>query len=398
MKKLSFIFIASFCHFAMCSLLAQNQGGGQSDEIIIANNQILYNLTEVIDKNGDMTRGFLFGLKSDSLILIRNEEKYFYSLKDIINIEIEYNRKNYKGLLIGSFAGAYLGNILFFTADEQPTAYWDNQDAGAKAAVSLLFALVGGGIGYLIDLAVEEGEGSNSFDFNMNDDKWQTEFERLKNFLIGNEQENRIHINFSLSQVKTRYSEMENNATLNHYNYYNHVTSFNLLRKIQVTYSLLSFLDIGGSVCWFGEPSFYYYYPYSYTGELTGNGSQTYEGVGYYATAVYYPLKSFLPKTISWNIGTGIGIGNVNYLFEEMRTIGTYPNITEEQTSKKIDESVFSAMISSQIDIFLVNELSLGFIVDYIYVPGEMPAIPETDIGTKSLSNFSYGASLGFHF
>ena len=349
-----------------------------------------------------MSRGFLFGLKSDSLVIIRNEEKYYYSLRDLINVEIEYNRKNYKGLLIGSFAGAYLGNILFFTADEQPTAYWDNEDGGAKAAVSLLFAFVGGGIGYLTDLAIEEGEESSLFDFDVDNEKWVEEFERLKNFLLGAEQENPIHINFSLSQVNTRFAELKkNSSTLNNY-YYNSyqggTTSFNLLRKMQLTYSILNFLDVGGSICWFSEPSFYYYYPYSYTGELTGNGSQTYEGVGYYATAVYYPLKTFLPKTISWNIGAGIGIGNVNYSFEEMRTIGTYPNITEERTSKKIDESVFSAMISSQIDIFLINELSLGFVVDYIYVPGEMPAIPDTDIGVKSLSNFSYGASLGFHF
>jgi len=299
--------------------------------------------------------------------------------------------------LIGSFAGAYLGNILLFTADGQPTAYWGNQDGGAKAAVSLLFAFVGGGVGYLIDLAVEEREGSNSFNFNIDNEKREEEFERLKNFLIGAEKENLIHISFSLSQVKTRYSDIENSTPLNPYYSHVAVTSFNLLRKIQVTYSLLSFLDIGGSVCWFGEPSFYYSYPYSYNG-LNGNGSQIYEGVGYYATAIYYPLKTFLPKKISWNIGAGIGMGSVNYSFEEMRTIGIYPDITEEQTLKKIDEAVFSAMISSQIDVFLINELSLGFNIDYIYVPGDMPVILDTDIGEKSLSNFSYGASLGFHF
>ena len=55
-------------------------------------------------------------------------------------------------------------------------------------------------------------------------------------------------------------------------------------------------------------------------------------------------------------------------------------------------------MISSQLDLYLLDELSLGFVVDYIFVPGEMPAIPNTDISTKSLSNFSYGVDLGFHF
>ena len=75
MKKKTFMLITYFCYFAMCTAFAQHPETDQSDEIIIANKNILYNLTEVVNKNGDMINGFLFGLKSDSVIIIRNEKK-----------------------------------------------------------------------------------------------------------------------------------------------------------------------------------------------------------------------------------------------------------------------------------------------------------------------------------
>ena len=399
MKTTFKIFFFLFCLTIFLQVSSQGQEDSLSDDLIIANKQILYNITEVIDKNGNMSLGFLFGLKSDSLILIRNEKKDYYWLKDLVNIEIEYNRANYKGLVIGSVAGAYLGNIIFFTADEQPTAYWDNEDAGGKIAASLLFAFIGGGIGYLVDIALEDGQRNNSFNFYVEEIQWLEEFERLKEFLIGEEKENKININFNLSQVKTRFSEFDNSNDLSSNYYYGGVTSFNLLRKIQITYSLLNYLDIGGAICWFGEPQFYSYsYAWSPTTNESVNMSQQYEGSGYYASAIYYPFKSVFTGIVSWNIAAGIGLGNVNYSFEYIRTINNYPEITEEIITEKIDKNVFSAMISSQLDLYLFDELSLGFVIDYIFVPGEMPAIPNTDIGTKSLSNYSYGASLGFHF
>ena len=403
MKKIFNILVVSFSLAIPGSLFSQERESASLDDFIIANKQLLYNLTEVIDKNGNKSVGFLFGLKSDSLILIRKNEKYYYSLKDLLDIKIEYGRKNYEGVVIGSIAGVYLGNLIFFNADGQPTAYWDNEDGGLEAGASLIFAFVGGGIGYIIDIASEGGQEIFSFSFNVNDTEWVQEVQRLKEFLIGIERENMVNINFSLSQVSTRFSEIEDNSSFSQNYYYNSnysgVTSFNLLRRIQVTYALLNYLDVGGSICWFGEPSFYSYsYKYTPNGTESININQKYEAIGYYASAVYYPLKYIFPKVLSWSISAGIGIGNVNYSFEYFRTIEKNPNIIEEETTKTIDENVFSAIISTQLDLYLINELSLGLVVDYAYVPGEMPAIPDTDIGESSLSNFSFGAALGYHF
>lgn len=403
MKTIFDLFMIFFCLAMLVPSFSQEKESTLPDELIIANKQVLYNLTEIIDKGGKRSSGFLFGLKSDSLILIRSNEKTYYSLKDLLDIEIEYDRKNSKGVVIGSFAGAYLGNIIFFDAEGQPNAYWDNDDAGAKAAGTVLFAFVGGGIGYLIDFAAEASYIIFSFRSDVGNTEWVEELQRLKEFLIGVESENIININFSLTQVSTRFSEIEDNPSMLTNNYYNinygGVTSFNLLRKIQVTYVLLNNLDVGGSICWIGEPSFHSYsYNYSPSGSESINIAQKYEAVGYYVSAVYYPFKTVFPKILSWSICAGIGIADIDYLFNYRKTIENYPNTIEEDSTKSIDENVFSTIISTQFDLYLINELSLGFVVDYIYVPGEMSAIPNTDIGERSLSNFSFGASLGFHF
>jgi hypothetical protein len=403
MKKIFNLLAFFFCLVAPVSSFSQEKESAPPDELIIAKKQVLYNLTEIIDKGGKRSTGFLFGLKSDSLILIRSNEKTYYSLTDLLDIEIECDRRNFKGVVIGSFAGAYLGNLILFDAEGQPTAYWDNEDAGAKAAATVLFAFVGGGIGYLIDAAAEVRQENFSFRSDVGDTEWIEELQRLKEFLIGVERDNIININFSLTQVGTRFSEIEDNPSMLTNNYYNTnysgVTSFNLLRKIQVTYALLNYLDVGGSICWIGEPSFHSYsYNYSPSGSESINISQKYEAVGYYASAVYYPFKTVFPKILSWSICAGIGIADIDYLFNYRKTIENYPNTVEEDSTKLIDENVFSTIVSTQFDLYIINELSLGFVVDYIYVPGEMSAIPNTDIGERSLSNFSFGASLGFHF
>ena len=155
-------------------------------------------------------------------------------------------------------------------------------------------------------------------------------------------------------------------------------------------------LEVGGAISWFGEPSIFWH---SYFGGGTNvTVTQMYDGVGYYALTVYHPFASTFSKLISWSIGAGIGMGSVDYYFEEMRTVGSYPEITEEETSKRIDKTVFSALINTQFDLFLIKQLSIGLMADYVFVPGEMPAIPNTDISERSLGNFSFGFALGFHF
>ncbi len=363
-----------------------------TEGLVTANKNLLYNLVTVVSVDGDVSRGFLVGTKADTLILFKDEQNAEFPVRKLLTVTINTQGNNLRGLLIGGILGMYLGNLAFFQVENQPTAYWRGESEGWKAIASILMAFVGGGVGYLIDISTQDN--TEEFTFSGDKEDQIKELDRLKAFLKGEQlMESKVHLGVQMSQVNTRYSEIQGDENNSYYYGYDEVTSFNLLRKIQLTYQIQEDLEIGGAISWFGEPSIFWYSNFG-----GGSVTQTYDGVGYYAVAVYHPFALTFSKQISWSIGAGIGMGSVDFSFEEMSTVGSYPAITEEETSKRINKTVFSALVNTQFDLYLIKELSIGLMADYVFVTGEMPAILNTDISERSLGNFSFGLALGFHF
>jgi len=367
-----------------------------TDGLIIANKDLLYNLVTVVNVDGNVSRGFLVGLKADTLILFKDEQNIEFPIKELLTVTIEIERDNLKGLAIGSILGVYLGNLAFYQTEDQPTAYWQGEDEGVIALVSVLCAFVGGGIGYIIDIGTEND--TEEFNFGGDEQEQIKELERLKAFLKGDQLvESKFHLNVQMSQVNTRYSEIQRDENYPSY-YYDEdkVTSFNLLRKIQLTYFILEDLEVGGAISWFGEPSIFWQY-IEYDSSITV--TQTYEGVGYYAVVAYHPFRSIFTKTFSWIIGGGIGFGNVDYEFQkEKEKWGEYPENTKETTTARIVSNFFSVLLYTQFDLYLFDELSIGLAADYIVLPEKMYAIPELNLVERNLGNFSFGLSIGLHF
>ncbi len=349
---------------------------------------LLYSLVILQEKNGEFSTGFLIGLRSDTLVIHSKDQNRAIAINDLISISIETKGKGgMRGVAIGGILGTYVFFLAFMQAESEPFAYWQNDSPGGQAILSLLGTLLGGAVGYAIDLST--GESTEIFNFSGDDVNRSEELQRLKEFLTGNKSPSKIHMNFQLAQVSTRLSESENNINDYYYSYRN-VTSFNLLRRIQLTYSIFDELEIGGAVCWFGEPSLNWYSYFNNTQEGS-SGYQTYEGTGFYAMAVYNPFYSIFPATISWKVGVGIGIGNVGYEFSEYYTQG-------DTTIASIKRSLFSAVLYSQFDLYIYDSFSIGFVADYVYLPEDIPGIPDLDISSRNLGNFSFGFTLGLHF
>jgi len=359
---------------------------------------LMYNIVTILDKKDNNTRGFLVGLRSDSLLLINNKKTFGIAIADIIHISIEKDHSNLMLFTSGAFLGMYLGNLIFFQAESQPTAYWSGGDEEGKLAASLLFAFIGGGIGYIVDLGLEKSD--ETFDLSGENSQRMKEVERLKKFLFSDETTKQVHVTVQFAQIGTRYSEVEglSNSPYPSHSHYNEVTSFNLLRKLQVTYSLFNSLYVGGAISWFGEPRANWFSNYFYSEQQSYQGAQSYEGTGYYAVASYQPLKSVFSSSISWKIGAGIGLGNVNYEFLNVVTTGSYPNRISDSTIVKINESMFSGLLFTEFDLYLFDEFSLGLVIDYIYLPKEMEPIQQLGIDKRNLGNFSIGATIGLHF
>ncbi|MBT8386357.1 MAG: hypothetical protein KJO12_03005, partial [Ignavibacteria bacterium] len=360
-----------------------------SHNLEIINKDILYSLVIAQEKNGNFSTGFLIGLKSDTLVIHSKDQNRDIAINDLISISIETPAKGgMRGVAIGGILGTYVFFLAFMQAENEPFAYWQNDSPGGQALVSSLGALLGSAVGYAIDISPDES--TEIFNFSGDDANRNKELQRLKKFLTGSESASKLHLNFQLSQVSTRLSELENDQ--NGYPYsYRDVTSFNLLRKIQMTYSILDELEIGGAVSWFGEPSVSWYNYTSGTNE-NSSGEQTYKGTGYYAIAVYNPFHSIFPETLSWKVGAGIGSGNVDYELTEFRNSGFTQGDT---TIASFNKSLFSAIIYTQFDLYLYDMFSLGLVADYIYLPKEIPEISELDIRSRNLGNFSFGLTLG---
>jgi len=290
--------------------------------------------------------------------------------------------------------GTYFFYAAFWQQEDEPFAYYEMDAPGGQLLVSVLVgAFLGSGIGYLIGNGI--GETKETFEFIGSDENKLKEYNRLVEFLTGNAPAPKLHIYFQLSQVSTRLSEEEDNNDLSPFAY-GHITSFNLVRKIQLTYSILDELEVGGAVCWFGEPRVEWN-SYSSTTYSFSSAIHTFEGVGYYAIAVYNPFKSIFPKSLSLNLGLGAGTGNVDYkLSSSISEYYGYP--PSDTTIANFNKNLFSVMFYTQLDLFLYDSFSIGFIADYIYLPGVIPGVPELDIDSRNLGSFSFGLTLGLHF
>lgn len=391
MKKNIVLLIILLISFSM-ELLGQNdiENVKMKEELILANPQLLHNIVVVTDKQGNANRGFLIGLKADTILFSRQNEQYRYSLKDLISVTIDVEPSNTKGLLIGGVIGAYIANIAILRAEYQTFAYMSDHELWRSVIFSFLFGAAGGSIGYLI----EANSAKVEIDFIFSDDqkKWESEFERFRRFIMGTEKEKLLHISIQLSQVSTRLSEL---ADAEHYYYYD-VTNFNLMRKFDITYSVFNKINLGLAICWFGEPSFedWSFEELNYTSILV---QQKYEGIGYYAVGTYEPFQGFSPD-VSWKFGLGIGLGNIDYHLNTLKENYIEGEYLAESFETKISKNIFSGILYTNLDFYLNNVLSLGFSADYVYLAKTMPAIPELNVGKSNFGNYSLGINISLNF
>ncbi len=392
MKKYLFIiFIILYFLFSIDSSGQNNTEDKKRQEtMILANSKLMHNIVVVTDRNGNVNRGFFIGLKADTIIFSRQNEQFKYSLKDLINVTIDVEPSNTKGLLIGGVLGMYIANISILRAENQPFAYMNDDGLWRSVIFSLVFGSAGGGIGYLI----EANSAKEQIDFIFSDDPliWKKEFERFKQFIIGEEQEKSLHISIQLYQVSTRLSNSNDPKQ-----YYYEAKNFNLMRKLDVTYSFFNKINLGMAICWFSEPSFHdwVYEELNYTSIFV---KQKYDGIGYYAVGTYEPFKKVIYQTVSWKVGMGIGIGDIDYRENRLKENYVEGENSSETFETAINKSLFSGIIFTNLDFYLNNSLSLGFSADYVYLAETMPTIPELNIGKSNFGNYSLGLNFSLHF
>lgn len=374
-----------------------------SDKWLKIDDKLINHIVTVTDKNMKVVKGLLTGIKGDSIYLNNRNQIVGLSLKSILSLSIESKSSNYFATVAGAFSGMYLGTVLFLTSGNHPAKYLEYDGPGVLALYELLFATVGGGVGYLIDQGIKQD--LETFYFEGDNDEVEKEINKFKNFVAGESEYKKIKLSINFAQVETRKSELPENPN-NYYNYFydfRDIHSFNMIRNLSITYNAFDNFDFGIAVNWFGEPTFSYYrYTYEQNQSTSSTINQEYEGKGLYLVSKYLPFKNILPDIFEFSIGTGVGFGEVDFRLSRNKTISNYfqEPFSEEtiNETKNINKTLFGYLLTGELLVKLYPSLSLSLYGDYIHLPETMPAIPEFNLKERNLGNLSYGLGIVFSF
>lgn len=351
--------------------------------------------TFVFRRNQKAVSGYFAGIAGDTLILFSGGRREKVLRKDLRKVVVNTERNFWKSGTYGMLVGIYLGNLIFFQADNQPTAYLES---GKEILPPLaLFAGVGGGMGYLFGSTLQQ---EKTFDFTGSEVEKQKSWGKLHRLSRNEIYANKIHLTIQAAQVYPRASKHYKNQ-LEHagFNLGYPPGKFNLLRKMQFTISATTATELGAAVLWFGEPAIggFRYEDGVY---VYHNVIQQLEGRGVYALGIYHPLGGQRQKRYRWQVGVGAGMAKVNFSLNA-RSYRNSPLYDVIVSTRGLAKTVFSGMVFTGFNFHFSKNLSLGLIADYAYAPPERaPAVAEAKIPAQKLrlGNASLGLTTGLHF
>jgi len=324
-------------------------------------------------KNGPLYRGYGFLVKQDSIKLFTMGGKQKFNKNQISKITIETDKKSYKNGFAGLYLGILLGNILLYHENYSPTAYIDNEtDNIFYWLMNIVFAGAGAGAGYLIDAV-----STTSLEFNLQGEinDWQ----RLKS-LHSHKVDPSGNWYFTIQsawvypRIKNIYEKSlkENGFSSSDYFYYHYQESsiFNLLRKVQLTYSLNHSFEVGAAVFWQGEREWETYNNVNSTHIQFSN-----DITGYYAVGIYNLLSFQSTQFINLKLGLALGSANTNF---KITMFSWYHG--NNNFNHKIKKSLYSQIVFTEMLFKPIYGISFGFTADYSETPAQtIPKIPFID-------------------
>ena len=354
----------------------------------------------VFSPHHDAIRGKLVEVRNEYVVVLTSEREVMVPFSEISRIILTHEQRSPSGPLYGMVLGGYAGMYLVATARGQG-GYVESRSGWGSGTIFFAFISLaaGGGMGYLVDPGLTTKD--EVFDFTGSDEEQLAEQSRLALAVRGELRESKVHFTIQGSRVYTSVPTISLPRSFE----YSSVTKFNLLRRAQVTYSVLPRVEAGIALVWFGEPaqSVSAYQSLGNGDSKSYTGSQTFEATGKYVVALYRPLHQILKPPLGVRIGGGLGSASVE--FNRKVSVSTYmqgggPSVQQTSTFNVSDNFLVGYLVG-QLDIELSEGLALGLVADKVFGPSrKAPGVPEANIPPQTVrfENASVGFTINLHF
>jgi hypothetical protein len=371
---------------------------------------------ELYQKEGSAIGGLLLGVGRDSLTIASNHTVRI-ARSNIDHIIVLPSTSERSGFLVGGTALSYLGCASILSANGQPAVFlWNAATTGEIGAVLGLGFLLGGAAGALFDNA-EPPE----MDFILNSPDGDANWLLLQDFFAHRSFAKRIHLSVYLGHTGTPATEQLDKAATksgyvktisDYYNYFDYnydrniqaADEFNMMRRIELTYTLRPDVEVGVALANLGEPTHFWQHS-----ELDSTGSfrpfhqmhQSLFATGYLAEASYKHLLNPRSPRVELLGGVGLGVAHVTFNRELDSSFYYYSTPGAALDSYDFDEVEPLVMVMLQARIFAMSNFSVSLYGDYALLAGPtVSAFPIAGIPEQHLniSNGSYGFSIDYHF
>ena len=346
-------------------------------------------LARILTRNGVMKTGWFLGTQGDTLLVDIGRKSERISKTDLLQVEIETNPQKGKAALAGMLMGIYAGNAMVFKADNQPFLFLRQNEQGEVALYSALFGILGGTIGYLAGAATDH---NIKFDFSGDVVSAEKAWQELVKGESTIAKHGVVHFAMLGAWVTGPLPSPGAQQSSMYYYGYSGGSRLNMVRKLQLTYSLTDFLDVGFACLWLGQPSVS-----TFSSTSNGYTNVSLEGTGQYAVGVIQPLWKLGWQAAQWDIGGGLGIAH--YDFNATTTyFYSYDGTQQPPTTVEKTQSTFSTLLFSEFKLFLTDYFSLGVIADWVYIPDKVPSVQDFTFDSDHFGTTSVGFVASFHF
>jgi len=357
-----------------------------------------YNDANIVLTDSTERSVLLMNIKNDSLLVLQDKSQIWYSYQNLKSVSVQHYTRSTGAGWMGFFSAIWLGNLLFYQSGSgmeynEPTGLMttDYPEGFGAIAINALF----GTVGFILTQAFSPDLSESKYNLTNGQNEKYDDWQIFKSEMQGSSliRRNRFRLQIRTGSLTNKVLDTYQKyfPDRNSYSYY-FASDFNILRRIQLNYSLKNKIQIGLAFVNQGEPTISGPSP---DGDFPSQWVQVkYDAVGYYLTLGYAVDPFQNSKVFELLAGGGIGYLRSNLAFQDA-------GFPINSPIYELKDKYLGTMLYAELMIYLADYFSLSVNFDYCASSVQtIPAIEQLNIPeeTVTLGNSSFGFGIAYHF